>query len=57
MPEEQKRNNGAESRVWGVISQLGLNKVIFLLTFLLLRHTHTLANLKFPDLDEFVACQ
>ncbi|KAL0042544.1 hypothetical protein WJX79_003095 [Trebouxia sp. C0005] len=27
MPDEQKRNNGAESRVWGVISQLGLNKV------------------------------
>jgi len=28
MPEEQKRNNAAESRVWGVISQLGLNKVL-----------------------------
>ena len=31
MPEEQKRNNGDESRVWGVVSQLGLNKVIFFL--------------------------
>ncbi|KAL3154966.1 hypothetical protein ABBQ38_011494 [Trebouxia sp. C0009 RCD-2024] len=27
MPEEQKRNDAAEARVWGVISQLGLNKV------------------------------
>ena len=27
MPEEQKSNGAAESRVWGVISQLGLNKV------------------------------
>ena len=27
MPEEQKRNDAAEAQVWGVISQLGLNKV------------------------------
>lgn len=27
MPAEQKSNNGAEARVWSVISQLGLNKV------------------------------
>ena len=28
MPEEQRKNNAAEAYVWGVISQLGLNKVL-----------------------------
>ena len=33
MPQEHRTNNAAEARVWGVISQLGLNKVS--------QHAHT----------------
>lgn len=47
MPDEQKRNDAAEACVWGVISQLGLNKV----THQLGMHTQTQLIHVLHDLD------